>query len=1303
MRLRCKHTGLLACTFFLLFACSGKQEYPSASVRVSDYLSNRQITCFAEDSLGYVWIGTARGLNRYNSEDYHQYFMDETDSTSLPSNFISSLFVDNTGRLWVGTRNGASLYHPETDSFETIHNAPPFDQVHQIWQDASGRILFNMMKQLCAYEEGSSKMQVLLQHFDPSNEYGNECFTSPDGSLWSVTSHNIRAFAPNTLELIFDFPLQSKTSGAWMLSDSRIYVAFEKEWQVFDPASREFVPIPAALRNQPMITDTPVRQVFELADGETVFATEKGILTQKGNEVMTQEHPGFPVDLPYLDITATFTDKHGTLWCGTLNHGFIRREPGKTDGRTSFLTSFFQDQPIVGMTRGGDGRMWLLTADKRAFTYYNGVLQEIDILPYLSQLQPSDGSAMFYADSSGKLWIVSGILYETAWDGSRLRTLHQYTSETPAQVSVVMEDREGNIWTGYGFADYLSVLPAGESAFERFMLEGLPSISFVYSLCGLSGGKLLVGRVFANPLLLDVHTRESLIIPLWEDNEGKDYVSAICEDRSGKVWIGTFGSGLFRYDVQRNSVSSVEGIGCNEVTGIVEDENGGIWVSTLAGLYRYNFNYGDFSSFGKESNQYSPRSSVKLDRGYLAFGGSQGLTILRPANEKGKFFVPLYFEDLYIDNLPVNWNASNTLRLGYDENTFSISYAALDFAEDKNIQYRYRLEGFEDRWIENRTNRTIQFTQLPAGKYKLTVQALGTERDVVLSEASLPIRISPAPWNTWWAYSLYALAILLLLGTFYLSRVNAIKQREAAKRAELEKEQERRINQVNMSFFANISHEFRTPLTMISGPVTQMEKGKATPQMLSAVKWNVARMLRLVNQLMDFSKLENDTLNLQVAQDDVVALLKQTAAAYAFSIAEKGISFTGNGMEDTFNAWIDADKLDKILSNLLSNAMKFTPQGGEISLSFDVIPDGEQRWMKFVVSDNGPKIPPESLERIFDRYYQVENHHNYGTGIGLYFARKLAELHHGSLVCENLIGEGLAFTLLLPADDVYSDGEKVAKSPERLPIFTGEADFTLKEEADKDARKVLIVDDDPDIVAYEYSLLSSVYNVRKAFSAPSALEILASEMPDIIVSDVSMPGMDGYELCRRIKDDADISHIPVILVTAKTTVENQIEGLHKGADAYVTKPFDPEYLLAVIQSQLENRERVRGMLGKATQVEDIQEDALSPQDNALMKELYELMEKELDNDQLNINSITDQLHISRSKFYYKIKALTGDNPNAFFKKYKLNRAQELLLDGRYNISEVADMTGFSNPSVFGRNFKAQFGVTPTEWLNQLKH
>ena len=1288
----------LAALLSILVSCNGKPERIISRTTVSDQLSSRQVTCFAEDSTGYIWVGTQRGLNRYNSDEFHQYFADDS---GLPSNFISSLFVDAEGRLWVGTRNGAGLYHPESDSFESIRHTPPFDQVHQIWQDHSGRVFFNMIEQLCVYREGADSMQVLLQHFDPSGEYGNESFCSRDGHVWSITAHLVREYDPETLEVLFEKEVSRKTEGAWMTSDDRLWIAFDKGLSLFDTHSKEFLAVPSSIVSHPVLFGMPIKQVYELDGIGVLLFTDKGSYLYDGETVIGQDNPSFPIDFPYRDVSVLFTDSNENLWYGTQSHGFITTNKADTDGWGSYLSSYFKDIPVEGVS-GGEP-LWILASDKRVYHFREGSMVEIDAKAYIDNLQPNLGAPLLYADSHGTLWIAAGKLYETRLRGTRLETIHAFTPESSAQTSVITEDKAGNIWVGYGFADYLKVRYAGSSAFERFPVDSLSSMSLVYSLLPLSSGNLMMGMALSNPLLLDVRTHKTRPVPIWEDADRKDLVTSICEDRSGKVWIGTMGSGLFRYDVQNGDLQRMEEIGCKEICGIVEDDDGGIWVSTLSGLYRYNWPYGDFLPYWKANQEYSLRSSALWQK-HLVFGGSGGLTAFLPGNLDEETVGPLCFERLYVDNEPVQWNPSETILIGYKESSFALSYASLDYSPNAGIQYRYRLEGYHDKWIDNRDNRNIQFTKLPARKYTLTLQSIGGDRNEVLSEASVKIRVQPAPWNTWWAYTLYALMAALMLGTFYHSRVNSIKQREAAKRAELEKEQEKRINQVNMSFFANISHEFRTPLTMISGPVTQMEKGQATPQMLSAVKWNVARMLRLVNQLMDFNKLENDTLKLQVAKDDVVALIKQTAAAYAFSIGEKGIAFNGFGLEDSFTAWVDADKLDKILSNLLSNAMKFTPQGGEIAFSFDVVPTESGRWMKMVVADNGPKIPPESLERIFDRYYQVENHHNYGTGIGLYFARKLAELHHGSLKCENLAGEGLAFTLLLPADDVYADSEKVDHNPEKLPIFLETAEFKTSESEGQHSQSVLIVDDDPDIVAYECSLLAPQYNVRKAFNAQSALEMLRAEMPDVIISDVSMPGTDGYALCRAIKEDADVCHIPVILVTAKTTVENQIEGLHQGADAYVTKPFDPAYLLAVIKSQLDNRERLRGILGKATTVEDIKEEeaALSPQDSALMKELYELMEKELDNDMLNINSITDQLHISRSKFYYKIRALTGENPNSFFKNYKLNRAKELLMDGRYNISEVADMTGFSNPSVFGRNFKARFGVTPTEWCNNQK-
>ena len=612
------------------------------------------------------------------------------------------------------------------------------------------------------------------------------------------------------------------------------------------------------------------------------------------------------------------------------------------------------------------------------------------------------------------------------------------------------------------------------------------------------------------------------------------------------------------------------------------------------------------------------------------------------------------------------------------------------------------MEGLDKDWTDIGNTRQAYFNNVPAGHYQVKVRIARSDQQVVEAEESFPLTVLPAPWATWWAKLLYLLIAGIALWQAWAARKRILAEREAREKAAFEKEQEQRVNDMNMRFFANISHEFRTPLTMISGPVGLLEKTDyLKPQehkLVDTIKWNAARMLKLVNQLMDFNKLENDALRLKVSRQDLVALTEQTLAMFRITMAEKHITLQTEGLEDTLPAVVDPDKVDKVLTNLLSNAVKYTPEGGTIGVKLDT--DGEK--ITFEVSDNGPCIPEDQLERIFERYFQVEDHHNYGTGIGLYFARRLMGLHHGSIHAENL-QQGVKFVAEFPAKDIYKPEEHVEIQQMQQVLFpVGESGEAATQEHEN---TILLVDDDSGIVNYLKLLLSPTYNILYAYNAEGALKQLEEHKPDLILSDVAMPGMDGYEFCRRIKADAEICHLPVILVTAKTTTDEQIAGLNTGADAYVTKPFDPEYLQALIRSQLENRARIRGIIANATTTEEIQEaqaDALSEQDKALMDRLYAIMEEELSNEELNINKFTEMMYMSRTKLYYKIKGLTGETPNAFFKKYKLNRAAEMLKSGNHNISEVSDLTGFSSPTVFTRNFRAQFGITPTEYLAQAK-
>lgn len=651
------------------------------------------------------------------------------------------------------------------------------------------------------------------------------------------------------------------------------------------------------------------------------------------------------------------------------------------------------------------------------------------------------------------------------------------------------------------------------------------------------------------------------------------------------------------------------------------------------------------------------------------------------------------------------------INLKYDQNGFSISFAALDYSESERLHHYYKLDGFDQYWINAHNNKEAYYANLPAGTYTFRVRIAQNDQSTIVGENAIRVIVHPAPWATWWAYTFYLIAGITIFAFFIRAMWRIRVEKQAVLRAEQAKAQEQFINKMNMSFFVNISHEFRTPLTMISGPISLLYSSSditgENKNLLRIVQRSVNRMLRLVNQMLDFNKLENDTLKLKVRPTEIVVFLKELTDIFRVNAESKSITMITNGLEGSFIAWIDEDKIDKIFTNLMSNALKYTPAGGRINVNFDIV-SGEDavQVVKIEVINTG-QIPDDKLEKIFERYYQISDEHggiyNWGTGIGLYYARSLARLHHGSLTASNLKDDNkVMFTLIVPVgQSAYSEAERSHEQVNQLEAFPLEENpLPVKPDPDLDKEKktIMVVDDDSEVAYYLELLLGSDYQVVCRFNAESALEAITESVPDLILSDVVMPGKDGYWLCREIKESLQLCHIPVILVTAKTTIENQVEGLNVGVDAYVTKPFEPHYLMALIKSLLNNREKTRSLLSRSTQTDKMDENVLSPQDNMFMTELYHLMESELSNPELDVTRMTQFLKISRTKFYYKVKGLTGENPSVFFKTYKLNRAVELLKEGKYTISEIADMTGFNTLSHFSKSFKQQFGIPPSEYL-----
>lgn len=1294
---------------------------------VDNDLSNQHIKAFAEDSAGHVWIGTFRGLNKYNVHEIHHYFCTD-DSLDLPDNQVNALLRDSRNRLWVATISGVAILD-DREKFRRVPVIGPNNCGYQFVEMPDGRILLNTRSVLLEYSDTSGCFREVVPVLDSQYTNFSTVYSDRTGTLWVANPRCLRRLNGKTFAIEDSIPLPANPYAYYFdAPKGRIWLGSKGRIDFYDTDAHRFVPAPAAISDNPAIADVHFSVIHPYGkDGSIIISTlSQGLMLYDAlsGRVITERDNDFPFDAPTFNVTGFFTDSNGNLWLGSYDSGVaVRAAIRGRFNNVKILNTEFAGKPVSSVSVDGQGRLWIV---KNGYTVsvYNSANSEVrdfetSLLPFGES--PHRKISTVFASSDGYLWLASlmgGKLFKCRFDGTSLSVVRSYDMYAPHAMS---EGPDGTVYVGLG-APFVAALAPGADEF-RFVQVG--AHGFVSGIAPDAGGQMLVGALMQPLASLDPATMtfSSPGLPdgAWQKAiaRGVFIPSDLERDSYGKIWIGTICNGPIVYDTATKAVERVTGAPCTDIAAFVEDRQGHMWMSTQYGIGRYDRTSGRFTNYFAEDgiggNQFYDRAAARLDDGRIVFGGSHGLTVFDPLEVDRVRPARLVFEDLKVHNRVVN-AAENPeiisralvhrpeIFLDHTQNGFSISFSMLDYAQGNNARYVYRLEGHDPYWVDARNVHEAYYANLAPGTYTFRVRSQdgGDES----AEISLKVHVAPAPWFSWWAIAIYILAFASLVWLFMRHRRRLNIEKAKTGRALYEKEQEKRVNEMNMSFFANISHEFRTPLTMISAPLEQMRHGgnltSEQDSMLRIVQRNVRRMLRLVNQLLDFHKLENDTLRLEVERADLALALAEISDIFRINAREKGIQLVTYGLEQPCEATFDRDKLEKIVTNLLSNAVKFTPAGGRIVLLLEI----EGSTARISVADSGPGVPPDQRERIFERYYQLDRqttgYYNWGTGIGLYYARALARLHHGNLTVDKSeeLASGAVFTLVLPVGDgCYTESERVSR-PKAMVYNSPEINEEEPAADELNERPtVLVVDDDTEVVHFLRALLRPHYNIIATFDAESGFRIASETHPALIISDVVMPGTDGFEFCRKIKDDIQLSHTPVILVTAKSLVADQVEGLNSGADAYVTKPFDPTYVLALIKSLLENREKMRRIISSSTKLDDTPAQAdLSPIDKAFLDRLYALMEEELSNSEFDISSLVDKLAISRTKLYYKIKGLTGMNPSVFFKNYKLNRAAELLREGRHNISEIADMTGFSTLSHFSTSFKKQFGVSPTDYL-----
>ncbi len=1341
----------------LLSSCTGTPRHNTLetyqeNLVISDRLSNKKVNSFAEDKDGHIWMATARGLNKYTSLEFYQYFCTD-DTLGLPDNQINVVHSAQDGRLWVGTVNGVAVRTRE-DQFQRIPFPGESRNISQILETRDGSLLFSSGSTLYKWDEASESLRPVIRDF---NSFGAPAaLIMEDGNLWMLSGNGflLNCYSTKDFTLLKSIPLPRQTYHICNAGSGELWLSGMGRLSILDIRSAQWKELPAPIRSCNTLMQRDIDILFHL-EGQGILMNVIGqgffLYNRVRETVLSQQDADFPLSVPTAEVRSLFQDSRGNLWFGTTDRGYhVSYHEKGLFSSNKYLTDSFKDKDVTSLCPDKNGGLWITTLNDGLFRYdlQTREIRSIDI----SHLIPDKEvgyirASKVYCEPDGDLWFVFTDkirVIRCQWDGKQL--IPQDRVYAPSPLSLTTDD-QGFLWIG-GFSGELIRYDKRDGSRQTVSVVKPGEWTFVTDLLLEEAGRLLVPRFGMAPAIVNTYTLEytnrdvsifdkkatihrSVVIP-----------NRILKDSGGNIWVGTLANGLLLDEKGEGRMRAVEGLPCPDVCSIEEDHQGNIWVSTMNGLAKYDRTVGHFVSYmeadGIAGDQFNDRASCVLPDGTLLFGGTDGLTCFNPLDAPGKRTVPLVFESLSIHNNlvapskngPIDQTLSEKplITIHPEHNAFSISFAALDYAQYERIRYAYKMEGLDKDWVKINTHHDAYFAHLPAGNYRLRVRIANGSHTVTETEESIPIKVLPPWYATIWAILLWISlgALLLGLAFTYYRHIRRVRK-EAARRiwqvrrerekAEEAEKAEKELNKIQQNYFANVAHEFRTPLTMIAGPAQQLSTSAGIQgpdrQLVDIIRRNATWMLSLVNQLLDFNRIGNSKLQLKVAKMDLAEPLRDTASLFRFNATSKGIELNTVGLEEPFTMWVDADKVQKVVMNLLSNALKFTPPGGKVTLSFDVISrdeaagrfplteaDKDGQYACISVADNGAGIPEDQLEKIFERFYQSEPGKKVtGSGIGLYYARALCTLHHGYIKAFNREEGGALMSLILPVSaSSYTEEERTDLTPQLPSHALAESITEDQPEQESSKRHIAIIDDDIDIANYLKVMLKPQYRISLFFDAASALKGMAEDTPDLIISDVVMPGIDGYELCSRIKGDLQLSHIPVVLVTAKVAVESQVEGLDKGADAYVTKPFQPAYLMALIKSLLENREKLHRQLGSVTTTEDIAPEALSPRDAAFMKELYELMEKELANTDLDIVQITEMMKISRTKFYYKVKGLTGENPSVFFKRYKLNRAADLLKEGKHNMSEIAWMTGFNTLSHFSTSFKKQFGVPPSEYV-----
>ena len=1308
----------------------------------SGTLKSNKITSLFEDKAGNIWIGSMMGgLYKYekNKNSFTQYKHNANDPHSLSNDNIWSIVQDQSGKLWVGTENGLNHFDPKTgksiryNADPTNQNALSFDFITSLYLDHANNLWIGTEKginmlALSDTSKGFSHYPYLAD--EESNELHNY--------IYKITGY----FDANRNEVI----CWSTKKGFKMLIDNEI-----NNYQVKGRAASF-----SFFRDIYSYNQQGNYLLLGSEMGLSVFDLRKKAFTDFFGDFDET------VKLSHNTVSSIFIDRTGVLWVGTKKG--LNKFDTYNNNFDLYLTSSFDPNKsiITGIQQTKNGRIWISTMGGGIYDFdnseeFNGEIKSLFTKYRFKSNEESDFSEFvqkLHTDRNGNLWLgtAGGGVYsfgvEDISPTSNLITRYEHFNTTGDSGKVLSdnyimsfeESDDNGVWVGTWSEGLNKILPNGEVLIYRnTALENIP-IVFLYEdrrnvlWIGTRGKGLMKAQFIDNKLV-------SLKVYRHNKEEGaisNNFINCIFEDHNGKFWIGTEG-GVNYFDPRSEKFELVrlsDRPNADVVESILEDTDGNLWLSHWKGITvinpdkKGNVVINEFDVRDRIQGGFFYNNVCLKDKlGSLYFGGANGFNIIYPDKvNKNPFKPQVEIREFKLFNNTVALNEklngrvilnqslseTNEIILKNFENSLSFEFAAIHFSVPEKNKYAYRLKGFEDAWkFTNADRRYATYTNLPHGTYVFQLRA--SNSDGIWSDGieELKIKINPPWYKTWYAVGGYLIALLVVLylfRRFIIIRTNYINNIRLER---INRENIERLNKAKLQFFTNVSHEFRTPLTLILAPLEKIintgEGGIHFKDQLSIVNRNAQRLLRLVNQLLDFRKAEAGKLKLKVAEGNIVNFLKELKLSFDGLAEQKNIKFVFRTSSNVINLYFDKDQFEKIFFNLLSNAFNHTPEGGEI-----VIDIAENKDFVFLtIEDNGSGIKPENFKKIFKRFYSEDDSQHPATGIGLALTKSLVELHHGRISVESNENEFSRFTIQMPLGNGHfkaSELKQDSRDSEVLRNYYGldkndpvkEIEFK-RNIALKKAKKILLVEDNVEVRSYIKSIFYNRHVVLEAGDGFEGLKVAEEESPDIIISDVMMPGLDGMNFCKQIKENVRTSHIPVILLTARTSLIFKIEGLENGADDYLTKPFNTRELILKVGNLLKSRELLKKAFSNNNVLNiEPKKVTLSSTDEIFINDALESIEKNMSNSEFSVECFLRDLGVSRMQLYRKLKALTGLSPNEFIRSIRLKRAAQLLSQNQLSVAEVTYEVGFSDLQYFRNCFKKQFNVNPSDYANAEK-